>query len=95
MRFVDFRVRGHQGSVARIDATLDHVQKREDGGTSHLSNLRLAHAYCNSARHTHSEDLLRATMIGAIRNWLGGRHRAQNAYVIAMRRHGDWWRPAA
>lgn len=35
-----------------LRATLEHVTRRADGGTSHPSNLRLACRRCNSSRHT-------------------------------------------
>jgi HNH endonuclease len=95
MRFVNFAERRPRGTVARIDATLDHVIKREHGGSRHLSNLRLAHAYCNTARHTNPADVLRAAMSGPICDWLGRPGLKDRVYVVAMRRHGDWWRSVA
>lgn len=37
--------------VAVEDATLEHIQPRSDGGSSHLDNLAISHARCNQQRH--------------------------------------------
>lgn len=38
------------GSGGRYEATFDHVIPKSQGGTSHISNLKLAHASCNNSR---------------------------------------------
>lgn len=37
--------------VSPADATLEHIQPLADGGSSHLENLAISHAACNSRRH--------------------------------------------
>ena len=37
--------------VAAADATLEHIKPVSDGGGSHLENLEISHAACNSRRH--------------------------------------------
>jgi 5-methylcytosine-specific restriction endonuclease McrA len=32
-------------------ATLEHIQPRSEGGTSHQDNLAISHAQCNHLRH--------------------------------------------
>jgi hypothetical protein len=91
MRFTDFKRVRHQSS---IDATLDHIIKREDGGTLHMSNVRLAHGACNAGRHHKTEDYLRRDVATRICGWLGEGDKKRWCYVVAMRRHTDWDRAA-
>jgi 5-methylcytosine-specific restriction endonuclease McrA len=37
--------------VAPEHATLEHIQPRSEGGTSHQDNLAISHAKCNLQRH--------------------------------------------
>jgi 5-methylcytosine-specific restriction endonuclease McrA len=37
--------------VALQEATLEHIQPRSEGGSSHQENLAISHARCNHARH--------------------------------------------
>ncbi len=37
--------------VAVEDATLEHIQPRSAGGSSHQENLAISHAHCNQQRH--------------------------------------------
>lgn len=80
-------------SPARLDASIDHVQPRSEGGSSLWSNLRLAHQQCNSSRHMPSftEDRIREEMIPLVCTWLLGlgqrrrpRPRHVLAYVVAL-----------
>ena len=41
--------------VAVQDATLEHIQPRSAGGSSHLENLAISHARCNQARQAPSD----------------------------------------
>jgi len=34
------------------DATLEHIQPRSEGGSSHLDNLAISHARCNRERQS-------------------------------------------
>lgn len=45
-------------NVGRFFATFDHVLPRSDGGTAHISNLKLAHRKCNNARNSKPLELL-------------------------------------
>lgn len=37
--------------VTAADATLEHIKPVSDGGGSHLDNLAISHAACNTRRH--------------------------------------------
>ena len=37
--------------VAQADATLEHIQPRSEGGSSHAENLAISHDACNNRRH--------------------------------------------
>ena len=37
--------------VEHADATLEHIQPRSEGGSSHQTNLAISHAKCNQGRH--------------------------------------------
>ena len=37
--------------VSLEDATLEHIQPRSEGGSSHQENLAISHAVCNHQRH--------------------------------------------
>lgn len=37
--------------VTPADATLEHIKPLAEGGSSHIENLAISHARCNSARH--------------------------------------------
>jgi 5-methylcytosine-specific restriction endonuclease McrA len=40
--------------VEHGDATLEHIQPRSEGGSSHLENLAISHGACNNKRHAKS-----------------------------------------
>jgi 5-methylcytosine-specific restriction endonuclease McrA len=40
--------------VDHSDATLEHIQPRSEGGSSHLENLAISHGACNNKRHAKS-----------------------------------------
>lgn len=40
----------HRNGHASLYTTLDHIVKREHGGTYHISNVVAAHGACNAAR---------------------------------------------
>lgn len=46
------RNRYDKRGVSRQFATFDHVIPHSEGGTTHVSNLKLAHRGCNNARNS-------------------------------------------
>lgn len=46
-----------RSAIGRFFATFDHVVPRSEGGTAHVSNLKLAHRTCNNARNSKSLDV--------------------------------------
>lgn len=46
-----------------LNATRDHIIKKEHGGKYRADNIALAHHYCNSSRDTHTEEQLRERII--------------------------------
>lgn len=49
--------RGKYGKPGRNFASFDHVVPKANGGTTHHTNLKLAHRKCNSARNHRSAQI--------------------------------------
>ena len=48
-------------------ATLEHIQPRSEGGSSHLENLAISHDLCNNQRHATGVVTPSATLAGTVR----------------------------
>ena len=48
-------------------ATLEHIQPRSEGGSSHLENLAISHDLCNNQRHATGVVAPSATLAGTVR----------------------------
>lgn len=47
-------------------ATLEHIQPRSEGGSSHLENLAISHDVCNNQRHATGVVTPSATQLGRV-----------------------------
>lgn len=49
---MNFEAKNHASKRIDDDApTIEHLKRKKDGGTNHLTNLALAHKVCNNNRH--------------------------------------------
>lgn len=47
-------------------ATLEHIQPRSEGGSSHLENLAISHDVCNNQRHATGVVTASPTQLGRV-----------------------------
>lgn len=47
-------------------ATLEHIQPRSEGGSSHLENLAISHDVCNNQRHATGVVTASPTQLGQV-----------------------------
>lgn len=61
-------------------ATLEHIQPRSEGGSSHLENLAISHDLCNNQRHATGVVTPSTTLVGKVQ-----RGRDLTVAVVALK----------